>query len=282
MLWALLPLVLLRLYWRGFREPGYRLLLGERFGFYGGEKSRAAGKLVIWVHAVSLGEMNASKPIIDRLIGLLPDARLLITNMTAAGRHEAKKTYGDRAVIVWLPYDYPFAVRRFLSRFKPDLAILMETELWANLIAARRDAKIRMLLANARLSERSARRYHCVFPLISEVISAIDVVAAQSDADRTRFAGLGAKAICVAGNVKFDVPEALGSDEKARAFRKQFGARRVMLWASTREGEEAELLDAFSRRPLTNVLTVIVPRHPQRFSDVARLLDQREIGRAHV
>ena len=276
-LWGALPLVLARLFWRGFREPGYRKAMGERFGFYRSVLARSPRQKLIWVHAVSLGEVHAAKPLIDRLLRAFPGDQILITNMTAAGRDAAQRMFGDRAQIVWLPYDYQFAVRRFLTSFQPHLAIFVETEIWFNLIRACRARGVPLMLANARLSEKSAAGYLRIATLAREAFGAFDAVAAQTAADADRLANLGARAPRVVGNIKFDAAAAPGSSELALAFKMLYGPRRVLLLASTREGEEALLLDALAARPLKDALIVIVPRHPQRFADVANLLEKRRL-----
>jgi 3-deoxy-D-manno-octulosonic-acid transferase len=275
LLWCLLPAMLFRLYWRSLREPAYFEALGERFGRYGPGTPRAAGRKLIWIHAVSLGEVHAAKPLVDRLIARYPRDEFLLTQMTASGRSAALALFGGRARIVWLPYDYPFAVRAFLDRYRPDLGILVETEVWFNLIEACREKAVPLLLANARLSERSASGYEKIAPLASPAFASFAAVAAQSEDDARRLARLGARSVSVAGNLKFDVEAAPGSEHLASALRARFGARKVFLAASTRDGEEALILDALDAHPLRDTLTVIVPRHPQRFAGVAALLDAR-------
>jgi len=276
--WLALPALPLRLWWRGRREPGYRAHVGERFGRYRG--AAPAGE-VLWVHAVSLGETRAAAPLIERLLRERPDATVLLTHMTATGR-EAGATWRDpRVVQAWLPYDVPFAVARFLEHFKPRAGLLVETELWPNLLAAARARAIAMLLVNARLSERSARGYARAPRFARELFGGLAGVAAQSEADAARLRALGARDVTVVGNLKFDVDVPPGVPAQAAALRARLGPDRpVLLAASTREGEEEILLDALARAgdalpPRT--LCVIVPRHPQRFDAVARLLDERGV-----
>ena len=280
LLWCVLPAILVRLYWRSLREPAYLEALGERFGRYGPGTPRAAGRKLIWIHAVSLGEVHAAKPLVDRLIAQYPRDEFVLTQMTASGRGAAQALFGGRAGIVWLPYDYPFAVCAFLDRYRPDLGILVETEVWFNLIEACRDKAVPLLLANARLSERSASGYEKIAPLACAAFATFAAVAAQSEDDAKRLARLGARFVSVTGNLKFDVEAAPGSEQLASELRTRFGDRKVFLAASTRDGEEALILDALDAHPLRDTLTVIVPRHPQRFADVAALLDAR--GRAYV
>jgi len=273
-LWLALPLVLARLYWRARSEPGYARHIAERFGKY---RARPR-KPVIWVHAVSVGEVRAAQPLIRLLAGRHPECEILITQMTAAGRETAQRLFAGQATLVYLPYDYPFAVKRFLAHFRPCLGVLMETEIWFNLVRACARFGVPLLLANARLSEKSARGYASVAPLTREALGRLSGVAAQTEADAQRLARLGARAVEVTGNLKFDVAQAAQAPVLAAQFRHRYGTRPVLLAASTREGEEALLLDALAAQPLAGALLVIVPRHPQRFAQVARLLEQRGIA----
>jgi 3-deoxy-D-manno-octulosonic-acid transferase len=276
LLWsAALPLAPLRLAWRGRREPGYREHVGERFGRY----RDAAPPRIVWVHAVSLGETRAAAPLVERLRRAHPEATVLLTHMTATGRAAGRELFGDGVRQAWLPYDAPFAVRRFLAHFKPCIGLLMETELWPNLIALARDADVPVYLVNARMSEKSARAYARFPALTRPMFAALSGVAAQTGADAARISALGAPAPVVTGNLKFDAAvthngEALGRELKAR-----FGETRpTWVAASTRDGEEAMILDALAARRLPpGALTVIVPRHPQRFGVVAELLRERAI-----
>jgi 3-deoxy-D-manno-octulosonic-acid transferase len=234
---------------------------------------------VLWVHAVSLGETRAAAPLIERLLREHPGAAILLTHMTATGREAGRSLYGDRVMQAWLPYDLPFAVRRFLARFAPKAGMLMETEVWPNLVAGCNKASIPLFLVNARLSARSLRGYRRFARLTEPIFAALTGVAAQTAADAQRLTAAGARRVEVTGNLKFDamVPDA------ARAFgrtlRERIGANRpVWVAASTRDGEEALLLDALARGALPpRTLTMIVPRHPQRFDAVADLLAARGI-----
>ena len=268
-----LPWLWLRLRLRGRREPGYLEDIGQRFGRY---DERPDGP-VIWLHAVSLGETRAAQPLVAALRERYPGHALLVTHMTATARAAARELYGAHATLAFLPYDLPWAARRFVAHFRPQLGILMETEVWPNLLAACRDARVPVLLANARLSARSARGYARAGALAREAFGALAAAGAQSEADAARIRALGTAAVEVTGNLKFDVAPAPGYEAKAREFRGWFGPRRVFLAASTRDGEEALLLDALDRqRPDPDVLTVVVPRHPQRFDEVGRLITGRD------
>ena len=273
--WIALPLLPLRLWWRGRREPGYRERIGERFGRYVAPAPRGE---VLWLHAVSVGETRAAAPLVERLLRERPGTTLLLTSMTAAGRATGTSLFGDRVVQAWLPYDIPFAVKRFLAHFRPRLGLVMETELWPNLVALAADRGIPVCLVNARLSEKSARGY-ARFPRITrDMLGRLAGVAAQTGDDAARLAALGAREVAVTGNLKFDVAVPQAMRERGALLRGQFPGRRVWLAASTREGEETLILDALQARPLRDdVLTILVPRHPQRFDEVAAMLGRRGI-----
>ena len=280
MWWLALPLLPLRLWWRGRRERGYREHIGERFGRYRGA-ARTAGRDVLWIHAVSVGETRAVAPLIERLHREAPRRTILLTHMTATGRETGRLLFGSSVVQAWLPYDVPFAVRRFLAQFRPRAGLLVETELWPNLAAAAARNRIPLLLINARLSERSARGYGRIGLISRPLLQSLAGVAAQTAGDATRLRALGARDVEVTGNLKFDVEVPPAMRERGRGLRALFGAERpVLVVASTREGEEALLLDAFARTatPLPEAaLIVLVPRHPQRFDAVAALLAGRSI-----
>ena len=268
-LWLALPWVLARLWWRGRSEPEYRESVAERFGFYGVGPATACK--IIWLHAVSVGETRAAEPLIAGLLARYPDHRIVLTQMTATGRAAARNLFSNRVEIRYLPYDYGFAVKRFIARFRPVLGILMETEIWFNLVRECKLAGIPLLLANARMSERSARGYRTVSGLVREAFSGITAVGAQSGEDAARLRSLGALQCEITGNIKFDVVQAPAA--LAAQFRAWYGCRPVLLAASTREGEEELLLNALSALP-DEVLVVIVPRHPPRFAEVARLIEK--------
>ncbi|HVE49121.1 MAG TPA: lipid IV(A) 3-deoxy-D-manno-octulosonic acid transferase [Casimicrobiaceae bacterium] len=273
--WLALPFVPVRLWWRARREPGYLQNVGERFGAY--RNASPQGEL-IWIHAVSVGETRAAAPLVDRLRRERPDATLLLTCMTAAGRATGASLYGERVLQAWLPYDLPFAVERFLAHFRPVAGVLMETELWPNLIDAAHRRGIPMFLVNARMSARSAKGYARAGSLTRATLNQLRGIAAQSADDAKRLRELGASDVVVTGNVKFDIDipdamRALGVDLRSRINRE----RPVWLAASTREGEENLILDALARKRIEKTLLLLVPRHPQRFDDVARLLDARRV-----
>jgi len=273
LLWLLFPWVLLRLWWRGRKQPGYRLHVSERFGFYGA----APAKPVIWLHAVSVGETRAAEPLLRALRKRHPDHEVLLTQMTATGREAARQLFGDEVRLAYLAYDYPSSVRRFLRHFRPRLGILMETEIWFNLVRECVAADVPLVLANARMSEKSYRGYDLVAPLAREAFRRIRVVAAQTDLDAGRLQRLGAQTVKVTGNLKFDVVAPAAMQGLAGRLRAWYGKRPVFLAASTREGEEELLLDAMASAQLGDAVTVLVPRHPQRFDEVAGLLERRSL-----
>lgn len=274
--WLALPLVLGRLWWRGRKEPGYRAHLGERLGFYG---PRPVPGLTIMVHAVSVGETRAAEPLVEALLARWPGCRILLTHMTPTGRATGQalfKKHGERVIQSYLPYDTGFMVGRFLHHFAPRICILMETEVWPNLIAACGAYGIPVALVNARLSERSLRRGRRFGGLMMEAARGITVVAAQTGADAGRIASLGAPDVAVTGSIKFDVVPPQAALDTGAMLRARLMGRPVLLCASTREGEEALILDAWGRmqRP-AGMLLLLVPRHPQRFDEVARIVEER-------
>ncbi|MDD4929054.1 MAG: lipid IV(A) 3-deoxy-D-manno-octulosonic acid transferase [Gallionella sp.] len=279
LLWLLLPLVFARLMLRARKQPEYLQHLGERFGFYPLPPScrGRVGEGVIWLHAVSVGETRATVSLVAKLRAAYPDHQILLTHTTPTGRAASEQLYGKGVQRVYLPYDYPFAVRRFLRHFQPELGILMETELWFNLIHEGHTARVPMLLLNARLSEKSAKGYARFSRLTRNALQELDAIAAQTPDDAARLSGLGAVLPSVMGNLKFDVIAPRQMLELGKSLRQRFGtARRVFLAASTREGEEALLLDAWQAKDgMDGALLVIVPRHPQRFTEIAGMLARR-------
>jgi 3-deoxy-D-manno-octulosonic-acid transferase len=270
LLYLITPLIWVRLLWRSRKQPEYLQNLGERYGFY---RQSVPGKL-IWVHAVSVGETRAAQPLIEGLLARWPDHRVLLTGMTPTGRDAGRQVYGDKVIQAYLPYDYPDAVDRFFRYFSPAFGVLMETEIWPNLLAAGKRRKLPIFLANARLSARSARGYGRFAALASPAFSALAGVAAQTAGDAERITELGATAVEVCGNLKFDVTPPVDKLALGREWRQATGLRPVWLAASTREGEEMLVLDAWRRMTVPDALLVLVPRHPQRFDEVAGLLQQ--------
>ena len=271
LLWLLLPLIFFRLALKSRRQPEYLQHVGERFGFY----SIHSEKPVIWLHAVSVGETRATASLVAGLKRAYPGHQILLTHATPTGRAAGEQLYGDSVLRAYLPYDYPFAVKRFFRHFRPRIGILMETEIWFNLINAGSDAGVPMLLLNARMSEKSAKGYARVKRLTQNALQKLSAVAAQSQDDAVRLSCLGARNVSVMGNLKFDIFPPLEMLKLGALLREQFGQRRkIFLLASTREGEEALALGALQQFS-PDVLLVIVPRHPQRFGEVEELLKKR-------
>jgi 3-deoxy-D-manno-octulosonic-acid transferase len=279
LLYLLVPLVLLRLAWRGLRAPAYWRRWPERFGFI----APPLGERVIWIHAVSVGEVQAAAPLIRALLEQYPVYSLLVTTVTPTGSTRVIDLFGGEIAHVYAPYDLPGAVRRFFQRVRPQLAIIMETELWPNLFHVCHSHQVPLLLVNARLSARSMAGYLRVKPLVSRTLGNLTGIAAQGEADAERFARLGAprERIIVSGNLKFEqrIPPSLR--ERAEVLRRDWGAGRpVWVAASTHEGEDEQLLDVFRqlRKQYADCLLVLVPRHPERFESVAELCRQRGLN----
>ncbi len=270
------PAYALKLWWRGRAEPLYRFAMGERFGFYGAAardaaESGAAAAGWLWVHAVSLGETRAAAALIDALRADRPGLRLLLTHGTATGREAGAALLRADDVQAWLPVDTPGAVSRFFDHFRPAVGVLMETEVWPQLLLEAERRAIPMVLANARLSERSARRGQRLSALMRPAAESVALVLAQTQADATRLQAAGARRVEVCGNLKFDVTPDAALLARGTVWRQAAG-RAVVLAASTREGEEAALLAAWIQQSAPRALLLIVPRHPQRFDEVAALI----------
>ena len=267
----ILPVIPLRLLWRGMRERGYLRHWSERFACCQKSPPGSLPTGAIWIHAVSVGETRAAAPLIAALRARHPDWPVLLTCMTVTGRATAQALYGDFAHIRYLPYDYAWLMRRFLTRWQPRVGVLMETELWPNLIREAARMKLPLVLANARLSERSARGYAKLSALTRDSLARFNVIAAQTEADAHRLTQLGARHVAVTGSLKFDAEVPAAQLQTGQAWRQTWGAMRpVLLAASTREGEEAAILSVFAARASADVLLVLVPRHPQRCDSVAK------------
>jgi 3-deoxy-D-manno-octulosonic-acid transferase len=273
-LYALTPLALIRLWWRGRKQPEYRRHIAERFGYYAIRPEQP----VLWLHSVSVGETRAAEPLVEALRERWPDHAILLTHMTPTGRQTSEQVFGDKVARCYLPYDLPGAVARFLAHFQPRLGVLLETEIWPNLIRACRARSVPLYLVNARMSERSARGYARFGSFSAEMLAELAGIAAQTRADADRLSALGGTNVIICGNLKFDRSPRPQDIELGKRFRAMLGAKRVFLAASTREGEEEPVLAALQRLAAHELLTVIVPRHPQRFDSVARLLEQRGIA----
>ena len=267
-LYLLTPATAYHLIWRGFRFHGYFQRWDERYGIY----RKPAQPVDVWLHAVSVGEVNAAAPVIDALRKHHPELRWLVTTITPTGSERVQALWGDAVVHVYLPYDLPGAVARFLDHFKPALALIVETELWPNLLFACRDRGIPAHILNARLSARSLRGYRVLGPLIRRALRGVHLVAAQSDEDGKRFVRLGAdpERVVVTGNLQFDTLPVDNSDF-VREFRGARGTGPTWIAASTHEDEEAAVLEAHRAvlQAHPDALLVWAPRHPERFRAVA-------------
>lgn len=282
-LYLAMPLVLLRLLWRARRAPAYARRWRQRFGFGPPVSATdSASQPAIWLHAVSVGETLAAVPLVKALQRDYPEHLLIVTTTTPTGSEQVQKLFGDSVYHVYAPYDLPGALRRFLERLKPSALIIMETELWPNLIHSCRQRGIAVALANARLSAQSARGYGKAAGLTANMLAELDLVAAQAPADGERFIelGLAGDKLLVSGNIKFDLELDQTVRDKAAELNSQWradGERPVVLAASTHDGEDEPVLTAFSEllavRP--DVLLVLVPRHPERFNSVAALCRER-------
>lgn len=276
--WLALPIVLLRLWLRGRQEPGYRQHIFERLGFYSSTADRKAK--TIWVHAVSAGETRAAEPLIRALLQCYPDHHILLSHMTPTGRATGISLFSDvaeRITPVFLPYDIASMIRRFLRHFSPSICILIETEVWPNLVAQCQASGLPVTLVNARLSEKSLKKAIKLASLILPAARAIHYVAAQSGPDAERLLKLEVQRLCVTGNMKFDVSPPPQMAERGARLRQQLGTRPVFICASTRDGEEELLLKAFVALPQPRPLLILTPRHPQRFDQVASMLTEHQL-----
>jgi 3-deoxy-D-manno-octulosonic-acid transferase len=268
-----LPLILIRLLWRGIRSPSYWQRWSERFG---NSPLLSDQQPVIWVHAVSVGEVEATRPLIKTLFTEYPKHQIIITTMTPTGSTRVRLLYGDSVSHCYLPYDVSFAVQRFLKRTHPQFGIIMETEIWPMLLLTCQQLNIPLVLANARMSERSAKGYGRFANFTKTILQSLHFIAAQSEADRQRFKQLGAdiKKVHAIGNLKYEISLPTSLVEQATAMRNLWGSHRpTWVAGSTHEGEEAIILNASRqvRAAFPELLLIIVPRHPERFDRVTAL-----------
>lgn len=267
------PFLLARIFWRGLREPNYRLRWSERFS----RNLPSAPKLrPVWIHAVSVGETVAATPIVNHLRERFPSIPILVTTTTPTGAATAESRFGDSVLHAFFPYDLPSVINRYVAHFDPRLLILMETELWPNLLRRCRERNTPVVIANARLSQQSASRYRCFPSITGAMMSSIDYFATQTMDDRERFISLGAEASAVVttGSLKFDIELPPSIAECGHALRRLLGENRAVLVAgSTHDGEEEMLLQAFAELRIRHAdcLLLIAPRHPARFDRVAEL-----------
>ncbi|MRG99431.1 lipid IV(A) 3-deoxy-D-manno-octulosonic acid transferase [Xanthomonas sontii] len=271
-LYLLLPVTVYHLVWRGFRVRQYFQRWDERYASY----SQARGRPRVWLHAVSVGEVNVAAPVVNALRAQRPDIRWVITTITPTGSERVRALWGDALDHVYLPYDVPGSVGRFLQHFRPSLALILETELWPNMLFGCRDRGIPVYVLNARLSARSLRGYRLLRPLIGRALRTVTCVAAQSQEDAERFVALGARAeqVRALGNLKFDIAAPAHLPEVVAAFRERVPATRpVWIAASTHDGEEAAVIEMHRqlRRQWPDLLLLWAPRHPERFAKVEAL-----------
>ena len=268
-LYVLTPVTVYHLIWRGFRFREYFQRWNERYASY----DQPAPPVDVWLHAVSVGEVNAAVPVIDALRRAHPDWRWLVTTITPTGSERVRTLWGEGVEHVYVPYDLPGAVARFLRQYRPRLALVMETELWPNLLFGCRDQGIPTYILNARLSARSLRSYRVLAPLISRVVRTLKRIGAQSTLDGKRFLALGAlpDGVVDTGNLKFDIAAPEGLSGFVRAFGEHAGRRPVWIAASTHEAEEAAVISLHRdlRQRWPDLLLLWAPRHPERFPRVA-------------
>lgn len=274
----LLPLALVRLLWRSLRAPDYRRRIGERLAL--GRSLPASTD--VWVHAVSVGEVQAAAPLIRHLLARDPPLRVLVTTTTPTGATRAADLFGAAVTHRYTPFDLPGVLGRFLDRLQPRVILVMETEIWPNTLDQAERRGVPVVLANARLSERSARGYGRLQPLTRETLRRFHCIAAQGQADAERFKALGAPAqrVKVTGSIKFDQPLPATLQDQAEVLRRDWDGRPVWVAASTHEGEEGPILEAHRRvrNQLPEALLVLVPRHPERFDRVADLVSRTGFG----
>lgn len=275
----LLPFALVALEWRARKQVGRGDRWRERLGFV---PELPAGEGPIWVHAASVGEVQAALPLIRALNNAMPERGLVVTTFTSAGARQLRRSAGDRVVSLMLPYDLSGPVRRFLERVRPAALLVMETELWPNLFRETRARGVPILIGSARISERAWRRYQRILGLVKETLECADLVAAQSEVDAERFRALGAPMdrVETLGNVKFDLHASSSVAEQGAGLRRMlFADRPVWLAASTRAGEEGPILDAFEqiRMDSPKALLILAPRHPERAGDLRRLVKARAL-----
>jgi len=280
--WLAVPVLAVHLLWRSLAVPGYRRRIPERFGL---ALPAPPAVPTLWVHAVSVGEVQAAAPLIRGLLREYPGMPLVVTTMTPTGAERVRALFGEQVIHAYVPYDLVGAVRRFLDWARPRLAIIMETELWPHLYGECGQRQIPLVLASARISPRSVVRYRRLMPLFRDTLSHGIVIGAQSEADAARFRELGASPARthVTGNIKFDVELPSGISARAQAFRaEQAPGRAVWIAASTHEGEEARIIAAHRAVCAAHpgALLLLVPRHPERFAVVATLLERA--GLAYV
>lgn len=279
LIYASLPAVLLRLRWKAIRQSAYKERIAERLGFY--RQDRKCSPVDIWLHAVSFGEVEVAKSLIKQL--LAEGQRLCITTTTVTGSKRVQQLFGDKVHHVYLPYELPAAIKRFIAKYQPKKLVIVETELWPNLIRQVSLKKIPITIINARLSEKSVKGYLYIKRLMRYLMTQLTKVICQSDADGQRFLqlGLAKEQLIIAGNLKFDALPTLTEPNEIEPMAKQlFNQRPIWIAASTHAGEEAMLLRVFIKlkQHFPDLILVIAPRHPERVNEVTALLKQHQLG----
>ena len=274
--YLLTPFILLRLFWRGFKAPEYRKRWKERLAIY----PKKFPNNVIWIHAVSVGEVEAVIPLVKRLQQQYPSDSFLITTTTPTGSARVQAVLENSVNHVYLPYDLPGVVNHFIATFKPMIAIIMEKEIWPNLYAACAKNKIPLLIINARLSANSAKAYKKIPRLVIPALDAVSWIATQTEEDRLRFIEIGAEATrtMVSGNLKFDLALVASIFQQAIEIKEQlFKNRFVWVIASTHDKEEAMFFDIYPelKKQISELLMIVVPRHPERFKQVQQTAEKR-------
>lgn len=281
LLYLIQPWIILRLFLKARKEPAYKQRIFERYGFF----TKKSEKPAIWIHSVSVGETLAAAPIVRQLITRYPEYCIVITTMTPAGSQQVIRLYGDTVFHVYVPYDLPGAVRRFLKKINSILAIFMETELWPNTFKACKSYKIPVMIANARLSERSFKKYAKAGKAIKNMLEAVHILAAQHESDAQRFLSLGlaSEKLHITGSVKYDIkpPEGIkvqGQELRNFWLKNKPKNTKIIIAVSTHQGEETLLLPVFRaiKQAVNAVLFVIVPRHPHRFDEVSTLCNNEQ------
>ena len=275
--WLLTPLVLIRLWLKGRKQPGYRRRWRERFGFWPLYPNQC-----FWVHAVSVGETIAAKGLIEGWLNDHPDMPILVTSMTPTGSETVKKLFGERVHHAYLPWDLARVQQRLVRRLQPKLLVIMETELWPNLIHACHSQQVPVMVANARLSEKSKRGYQKLSALTYPMLNNLTAIAAQHTPDAQRFAALGVDEhkIQITGSIKFDIELDAKHSQAAKALLRDIGKRPIWIAASTHEGEEEKILAVHAKLKikLPNALLILVPRHPERADRIAGNLYKQHFG----
>lgn len=277
--YLLWPIMIIGMYWRSLKSPNYRERMLERFGKY----EFSALENSIWLHAVSVGEVQAAIPLIKNLQRLYPDTSLVVTTQTPTGSQRVQTIFGDEVIHVYVPFDIPYVVKRFMRHMQPKLAVIMETEIWPNLYYACKKNRIPLVIASARISPRSIESYRRFSRLFKSTLQRVDLIAAQTSRDAGRFIDIGADSskVKVIGNLKFDfmfMPSNV--QQKGKDYRKEyFSERPVWIAASTHEGEEKIVLDVYSRllEKYPDLVLILVPRHPERFNGVSSLIESFQL-----